>query len=323
MEKACRICQNKKDNRKHVFREKYFGTNDEFDYIECSVCGTLHIKETSKELGKYYRGTYCPHSNQLTARESMVTKLSKWLAEKGELTSDICHTILNPFISVDLGLEAFFRLSPSPFPAMRILDVGCGNGTYVKRLRISGFGNAFGIDPFLPEYLLQDADHAFQRSEISQMDDNQHYDIIIFNHSFEHLALPQNALHHAKRLLADNGQIIMRIPLAGSQAWSIFGKEWVQLDAPRHLFLHSIKGINLIANRAGLKIRKIRYDSSGFQFWGSRLYCQGKSLISGAQHRSIIRFMMQLPARQFDELRALYYNRRGLGDQVCLYLAAQ
>jgi hypothetical protein len=51
-----------------------------------------------------------------------------------------------------------------------------------------------------------------------------------------------------------------------------YGDKWVQLDAPRHFFLHTRKSMEIAAEKAGLKIAKVQYDSEEFQFIGSELY---------------------------------------------------
>lgn len=47
---------------------------------------------------------------------------------------------------------------------------------------------------------------------------------------------------------------------------------WVQLDAPRHYFLHSIESMRILSNKAGFELCEIIYDSTAFQFLGSEQY---------------------------------------------------
>jgi hypothetical protein len=57
----------------------------------------------------------------------------------------------------------------------------------------------------------------------------------------------------------------------------------VQLDAPRHLFLHTRKSFGLLAARAGLQIEKWFCDSTSFQFWGSELYQRKLPFFKGSE----------------------------------------
>jgi hypothetical protein len=54
---ACRICRNSDRNRIHRAREMMFGTRDQFDYLECAVCGTIQIREIP-DLSCYYPKDY-------------------------------------------------------------------------------------------------------------------------------------------------------------------------------------------------------------------------------------------------------------------------
>jgi hypothetical protein len=68
---------------------------------------------------------------------------------------------------------------------------------------------------------------------------------------------------------------VIRVPVADSWAWRAYGTDWVQLDAPRHLFLHTRQSIELLSKRAGLKVVRVFHDSYAFQFWGSEQYRRG------------------------------------------------
>jgi len=62
------------------------------------------------------------------------------------------------------------------------------------------------------------------------------------------------------------------VPTVSSAAWDRYGTDWVQLDAPRHLYLHSHRSLALAAAQAGLKVAALACDSTSFQFWGSEQY---------------------------------------------------
>jgi hypothetical protein len=103
------------------------------------------------------------------------------------------------------------------------------------------------------------------------------------------------------------------VRVANSVAWERFGTDWVQLDAPRHYYLHSIKSLVLLANRAGLDLASIEYDSTGFQFVGSELYRRQIPLRESDGAPSRLFTGKQL--RQF-EADARRLNRLGRGDQA-------
>ncbi|WP_321906125.1 methyltransferase domain-containing protein [Paraburkholderia tropica] len=86
-----------------------------------------------------------------------------------------------------------------------------------------------------------------------QIDDlTERYDFIMVHHSFEHMAEPKDVLGSLHRILQPTGQLILRIPLVDSHAWRNYGVHWVQLDAPRHFFLHTVRSVQLLCDKAGL-----------------------------------------------------------------------
>jgi SAM-dependent methyltransferase len=98
------------------------------------------------------------------------------------------------------------------------------------------------------------------------------FDLIMFHHVYEHLVDPRETLELARELLAEHGQILIRIPLADSLAARKYGEHWVQLDAPRHIALQTRKSMGVLAGDAGLDISRVTYDSWELQFWGSEQY---------------------------------------------------
>jgi SAM-dependent methyltransferase len=201
----------------------------------------------------------------------------------------------------------------------RILDVGCGAGELLLSLREAGFRHLLGVDAYLADDRIASAGlHGLKRSihEVTGV-----WDLVMFHHSFEHLPDPQAALAAAARLLPPGGRCLIRLPLVSSYAWEHYGVDWVQLDAPRHFFLHSEKSLRRLAAGAGFEITKIVYDSTAFQFVGSELYRRDIPL------RSQTPADVQLRATAFsrEEIAAFEEHARELnaetrGDQAAFYL---
>jgi SAM-dependent methyltransferase len=201
----------------------------------------------------------------------------------------------------------------------QLLDVGSGVGLLLLRLRRLGFGRLIGIDPFVARGLHLPGGITVLKRRISEMAGN--FDYIVLNHSFEHMASPLDVLKHVRRLLAPDGRVLITTPVASSFAWREYGVDWVQLDAPRHLFVHSLKSVQILAHQAGLRVTDVVFDSTDFQFWGSEQYRAGISLYDKrsyalSPHRSIFT-PEQLASfrRRADEL-----NAAQCGDSASFYL---
>ena len=95
----------------------------------------------------------------------------------------------------------------------------------------------------------------------------------------------------------------------------------MQLDVPRHFFLHTVASIALLAQRSGLRLARTIHDSTAFQFWASEQYRLGVPLFD---ERS---YMVDRSTSLFDPRRIEEYERRarelnatGEGDQACFFL---
>jgi SAM-dependent methyltransferase len=201
-----------------------------------------------------------------------------------------------------------------------VLDVGCGNGARLFVMRDAGFTNLTGIDPFISE----EADLPgvqLRRTSIWNMPGR--YKLIMFNHSFEHMPHPETVLQRTRELLVPGGTVIIRTPLADCAALNRYGSFWAQLDAPRHIHIHTPASIELLASHAGLRLLRTARDSTAFQFWGSEQYMQGITLESES---SWLRNPSASPFTREQinawEHAARELNRSGRGDQGVLYLAA-
>lgn len=147
------------------------------------------------------------------------------------------------------------------------------------------------------------------------------FDVVMFSHSFEHLWEPGEALKYARRLLADDGVCIIRIPVIPCAAWERYGVRWVQIDAPRHFYVHSVKGLTFLADEMGFEVENVVYDSTSFQFWGSEQYEKDVAL---QDPRS---FFVNPLKSKFSFRQILAFSREarrlnagGRGDQASFYL---
>jgi hypothetical protein len=147
------------------------------------------------------------------------------------------------------------------------------------------------------------------------------YRFIILNHSMEHMDDQHASMGHIRRLLDDEGIALVRIPIAGGHAWRTYGADWVQLDAPRHLFLHTAKSMDILARGAGLAVDEVDYDGTAFQFWGSEQYRRDIPLRDERSYQVNPKRSVFTPEqiKQYGRLAA-ELNAKGDADQASFYL---
>jgi SAM-dependent methyltransferase len=206
-------------------------------------------------------------------------------------------------------------------PESQLLELGSGVGRLLFIIRGMGFSVLTGVDPFVSRDLRFPGGIRILKRRIAEVDG--HFEYVVLNHSLEHMDAPLDVLRHVRRLLAPNGHVMISTPIASSFARRAYGVHWVQLDAPRHLFVHTPTSIQLLARQAGLSVVDIVYDSTEFQFWGSEQYRVGISLFDkrsyARSHRRSIFTAQEISTfkRDADQL-----NIDRDGDSASFYLEA-
>ena len=114
---------------------------------------------------------------------------------------------------------------------------------------------------------------------------------------------------------------MIRIPLVSSEAWEKYGTDWVQLDAPRHFFLHSIESIKILAGETGFSIKEVAYDSDEGQFWGSEQYLKDIPLVAENSYaRNPAKSIFSQEEIKNFKAMARELNSSSRGDQAAVYL---
>jgi len=318
-EVRCRICDGPAGPSLRV-REMMYGTREEFDYFLCADCGCLQISEIPENIGTYYPENYFSFSTG-QKRKRWLRDLSRkhrslYAIEK----NGFFGRVLNFFKEPDPLFKVYGRVGLSRKNS--ILDVGGGGGGHARTLRGLGFGNILAVDPFIDADVILDGEVLAKKASIFDM--NQTFDLITFHHSFEHMDQQKDVLEKAKDLLTDGGKVLIRIPTVSSEAFDVYQENWLNLDAPRHFYLHSHKSISLLAEAADLKVRDLWCDSSAFQFWGSEEYLadipmnDSRSYSNSPENSQFT--SAQITAFE-DKSRKLNAELRG--DCLCVVLSAQ
>ena len=314
---VCQICGGRACNRIHSVREMMLGSRDKFRYLECHTCGCLQLIEFPEDLARYYPSGYTAFGGNSDRGSSFFQKVRRQVRKRrnqGLLKRPnwIDRYLIESFDN--LPLKAFARLGVSRHA--RILDVGCGSGILLMDLKELGYENLLGLDRFLPQSLEDNRGVKIVRGELQDLKGTQ-WDVIMFHHSFEHMSDPLGILRLAAGLQSPDGRCLIRVPVLG-WAWEHYGVHWAQLDAPRHLYLHTIKSFRLLAAAAGFDVVDVSYDSNEFQFWASELYSRDIDFasIDGSRPQKIF----SKPELRDFKARSRELNAKALGDSAVFNL---
>lgn len=313
----CRICGNEDGNRPFTAREMMLGTRTPFEYQECGRCGVLQIREVPDDLSRYYAPPYYSFDRPYRA-----PPIRRWLRRR------LARHVLGGFDPIGAILARARGITPDlewvRAAGLRmesaILDVGAGSGQILLALYDSGFRRLLGVDPFLEADLDYGGGVRVLAAGIEAAAGP--FDLIMFHHSFEHVVDPAVTLRAARDRLATGGRILVRMPVA-AESWRTFGADWVELDAPRHLHVHTEASIRLLAGQTGLEVEGVRYDSDSFELWGSEQYRRGISLVDEKSHGYGGRGTVFSPPEMaaFEE-RARELNRLGQAGRAAFWLRA-
>jgi len=315
----CEVCGNSEKNKAFQIREMMFGFRDEFTYFECSECGCLQIAEIPRNMERYYPSNYYSFqerpSDNFIKRYLRIRRDKYALFKKGLIGKAIYKKY--PNLLFDMISKILINYNS------RILDVGCGAGNMLYSLNETGFKNLVGVDPYIDEEVIN-GDVKLLKKTTYELPDNQKFDLIISNHSFEHIPDQQETFKEVHKLLSEKGVCLIRMPVKTEYIWSRYGVNWVQIDAPRHFFIHTLKSFELLVEKSGLVIQDVIFDSTEFQFWGSEQYkrdipLEAENCIRVNSKRSIF---TEKQIREFRKM-ALKLNRNKQGDQAAFYITRE
>jgi SAM-dependent methyltransferase len=314
----CRVCGSLGGHREFLAREMQFGTREEFAYFECADCGCLQIAEVPADLARHYPSGYYSSRPLDERKYAGLRGALRVLPLEASLFPD---TLFRRAIARAFPRRHFAALAGLGVGrSARVLDVGCGNGkSFLYPLRKMGFERVAGCDPFLPGDIRYGNGLTIEAKRISEIEGPSSWDVIAFHHAFEHMPDPLETLETANRLLRDGGLCLIRIPTVSSFAWEHYGVHWVQLDAPRHLFLHSVESMRLLAAGAGFRLARTEYDSHSIQFWASEGYARDVPLKDHPKGRGLARIAWMLRKLRLARAAARL-NRERRGDQAAFVL---
>jgi SAM-dependent methyltransferase len=314
----CRICNNDQENTMYTGREMYFGHRDEFEYFQCAMCGCLQIARIPDNMAKYYPKEYTAYKlhERIHDSKTILYLKRKKLENSLGINLNPLGVILNLFITkgfINYLHPANIRVDSS------ILDVGTGHGSRLISLRKKGFTNLTGIDPFIDQDIEYETGVKIYKKYLSEAEGQ--YDLVMLNHSFEHMPDPLQAMKDIYRLLKPDRTALIRIPVADSYGWRKYGVNWMAMDPPRHFYLHTRKSISILAEKTGFTIFRVFCDSIALHIAASEEFSKDIPLISPHSYYSNPKksIFSRKQIRTFKRI-AKEANKNDEGDTACFYL---
>ena len=170
------------------------------------------------------------------------------------------------------------NLAKPPIGGGRLLDVGFGNGGFLKIAGEMGW-NAEGIDfdPKAVELARARGLNVRCASAAELSEHYEQYDVITISHVIEHVYDPTSLLRDLYRLLKPGGCLWLDTPNLSSMGAERFGRNWQALDPPRHLVLFTPASLQMCLEKAGFK--QIRQHWHGMVLFS--IYAESAAIARG------------------------------------------
>jgi len=265
---ACLFCKTEGEQLYGPLQDRWFGVPGVWGFMRCPRCGFIWLnpRPLLEELSKVYISYFTHQLKQSRLhvfREKMGGAICSAVPGYHDLACGNGWALLGKILSFLPSVRELDSLEAMCLNGVQkgnLLDVGCGNGSFLARMRDAGW-KVLGLewDPSaakaaqewfgVPVIVGTLATAGLPARSI---------DAIILSHVIEHVHDPVGLLSQCSHILKSDGRLVMVTPNAESLGYRRFGQSWILLDPPRHLQIFSLATLRACAESSGLRIRVLR-----------------------------------------------------------------
>lgn len=267
--------------------DRIFSTPGEWSFSRCPRCGLIWLnpRPLPADLGKIYKNyyTHAVHAAGSTflayLKNARVGKLVRETflrhaqgIEQAVLASRMGYSCL-PTSRMDRVLGHIMALLPGfhdnawlsvlglkSSECGKLLDVGCGNGVFLARMRKLGW-DVVGVEPDG-----QAADIARRQFGLEVFEGtleqagfpDRSFEAVSLSHVIEHVYDPAALLRECRRVLKPGGKLVIVTPNTNSLGHKVFRESWRGLEPPRHARLFHPEGLVSCVGRAGMQVKTVK-----------------------------------------------------------------
>ena len=161
-----------------------------------------------------------------------------------------------------IALKNKLKLINSQSQKGKILDIGAGVGDFLAVAKNDGWQTT-GIEPSEKAKNIAIKKGVSFVENLSELENNS-FDIITMWHVLEHVPNLENQIKDLKRLIKNDGTIIIAVPNFNSFDANYYGKFWAAFDVPIHFWHFSktaIKKLFAVEDLHLVKVLPMKFDS--------------------------------------------------------------
>ncbi len=155
----------------------------------------------------------------------------------------------------------------------RILDVGCGGGSYLYRLKRWGW-EVYGVEPSETGVkLARNLGLHVRHGRVADAHfESEFFDAVRLDNVLEHLRDPVPTFREIHRVLKADGLVYLIVPNTRSLVFWLFQENWYALDAPRHVISYCPRTLEVLCEATGFEVAQMNFASGPFNFVRSLKY---------------------------------------------------
>ena len=296
----CPVCRSPRAQVLHDgIRDQIFGAPGAWTLQSCVDCGVSYLdpRPTRESIGAAYSSYY---THEQAPRSGAARIVSRFAAATSRRLTELRDGLYITFVWPDKSPSGrvlrpiFEACAPRPLTAIacklrhlqpaqghdvRLLDIGCGNGSFLPLAERLGYV-AVGMEPdsrAASQGIAQGRDVRCGSLEAHDLPLGS-FDHITLAHVLEHFHDPISALDEVRRLLRPGGRIWINQPNLGALGHTEYGRHWRGLEPPRHMVLMTPARLLEILHDRGFvrgELKKPPYEAAHYYSRSALIRDQG------------------------------------------------